>query len=359
MAAAPIVFFTADLDALARVQALLEDRGLEVCHGGTGAGPVRLLDPAPCLVLIDTALEGADAATLLPRLVGREAPARPPVLVLARRDDAEAALAAVRAGADDVVFRPFDAWGFPARVEGLLSRRQLAEARDQCRALEFRNHELESFIYIVTHDMKTPVVNLQGLVGLVEQDHAAGLPAEVRDYLARLRRNAERLEELLRDLLEYPRRLSILDTVEECEIGDVAAEAIDGLRELVRARGVEVEVAADLPRVEGDARRLQQVFHNLVENAIKHAGGEHSPRVEVGWTRTPRGPLFHVRDNGAGIPEDQLESVFKLFHRVAGTGSDGTGIGLAVAKQLVEAHGGEIWCESRPGEGATFLFRLA
>ena len=118
-------------------------------------------------------------------------------------------------------------------------------------------------------------------------------------------------------------------------------------------------MARDLPEVRCDAKRLQQVFHNLVENSIKHSKGRPNPTVELGWSPTPRGPLFHVKDNGPGIPKEHLKDVFRLFHRIPGTAVDGTGIGLAVARQLVEAHGGEIWCESKVGEGTTFLFTLS
>ena len=124
---------------------------------------------------------------------------------------------------------------------------------------------------------------------------------------------------------------------------------------------VSAYVAPDLPSARCDEKRLQQVFHNLVENAIKHAGNPVSgvkPRVEIAWARTADGPRFEVRDNGPGIPEEHLDTIFKLFARIPGTKSEGTGIGLAVARQLVEAHGGELWCESKPGLGTTFAFTL-
>jgi signal transduction histidine kinase len=193
---------------------------------------------------------------------------------------------------------------------------------------------------------------------LIEQDHAASLPDGVKDYLVRLRRNAHRLEELLHDLLEYPNRLRLVGPVEVKDVGLVAALAVDGLQELARSAGVDVIVAPDMPQARCDEKRLQQVFHNLVENAIKHARSAPHPRVDVGWTRTSGGVRFEVRDNGPGIPKEQLQDIFKLFHRIPGTPGEGTGIGLAVARQLVEAHGGEIWCESREGGGSTFAFTI-
>jgi signal transduction histidine kinase len=351
-----ILYVTADAVSLRQVSALLGARGMDVAHGGDGRGDVPL-QPRPDLIVVDTELAEGDAATLLVSLGGAAA-SLPPVLVLADRARAEAAVAALGAGASDVVFRPVDPMGLPLRIEGLLARRSLELAEERLKTMEFRTQELESFIYIVTHDMKTPVVNLQGLVGLIEQDHAASLPDGVKDYLVRLRRNAHRLEELLHDLLEYPNRLRLVGPVELKDVGLVAALAVDGLQELARSAGVDVVVAPDMPHARCDEKRLQQVFHNLVENAIKHARSAPHPRVDVGWTRTSGGVRFEVRDNGPGIPKEQLQDIFKLFHRIPGTPGEGTGIGLAVARQLVEAHGGEIWCESREGGGSTFAFTI-
>jgi signal transduction histidine kinase len=351
-----IAFITSDGALMERVRDVLAQRGHRVVAGGSGPGSPALEEPAD-LVLMDAGLADVDACTVVSRLEAAPDP-RPPVLVLADRARAEAALACLRAGADDVMFLPLDPWGLTARVEGLLASRRAEESAELVKTLEFRNQELESFIYIVTHDMKTPVVNLQGLVGLIEQDHASEIPPAVAGYLGRLKRNAERLEQLLHDLLEYPRRLRVVGPRVPHPAGEVVAAAVDGLQELARSAGVEVVVAPDMPVVQCDAKRLQQVFHNLIENALKYAGSRPGARVEVGWSTTPSGPRFHVKDNGPGIPQGHLQDVFKLFHRLPGTAGNGSGIGLAVARQLVEAHGGEIWAESGPGPGATFLFTL-
>jgi signal transduction histidine kinase len=352
-----IAVVTSDAATVRRLADLLAERDCEVVHAGDGSRDVPA-HPRPDLVVVDTRLAGADAAAIVAR-VARFAAPRPAILVLADREAAEDAIAAVQRGADDVLFRPPCPLGFPARVSALLDRQRLSEAKERNQTLEFRVQELESFIYILTHDMKTPVVNLLGLCGLLVQDHGKALPQAAHDLLERARRNAERIEELLRDLLEYPRRLSILGPLEPADSGRVAASAVDGLRELARSHGVEVSVAADLPTVSCDAKRLQQVFHNLVENGIKHARTVEHPRVEVAWTRTAEGPRFEVRDNGPGIEAEHLRDIFKLFHRAPGGSPDGTGIGLAVARQLVEAHGGTIWCESRLGRGTTFAFTLS
>lgn len=348
-----IAFITADDATFTRVRELLEGRGLSVQR--RQPSPSREGE-RPDVVVLDADLADADAPAVLGRLGGPGE--RPPVLVIGSRDGAEAVVACIRAGAEDAMFKPLDSLGLPVRVEALLQRRALEEARESVQTLEYRNQELEAFIYIVTHDMKTPVVNLQGLVGLLEQDHGESLPQEGLEYLGRLRRNAERLEELLRDLLEYPRRLSVLGPLRPHDVGNIVHAALDGLAPVAEQRGVDVVVTQDLPTVPCDPKRIQQVFHNLIDNGIKHAQSDGAARVEVGWTRSADGIRFHVRDNGRGIPKDQLSDVFRPFHRVPGTAAEGTGIGLAVSRHLVEAHGGEIWCESREGEGTTVYFTL-
>jgi two-component system sensor histidine kinase/response regulator len=233
-----ISFLTADDALLCRVTELLAPKGWRVVHAGDGHETRFGAEegPSPDLVLVDTNLRDSDAAVAVGRV--RSSEQSVPILVLADRAEAEAAIAAAQAGADDVLFKPVEPLGLPARIEGLLLRAELAEAKERLQTLEFRNSELEAFIYIVTHDMKTPVVNLQGLVGLVEQDHGAALPVEVQDYLTRLRRNAERLEELLRDLLEYPRRLSLVGAKTPEALGPIVETAVDGLRENAQAAGV-------------------------------------------------------------------------------------------------------------------------
>ncbi len=347
-----VLLHTADPAEGRRLAELLAGSECEVVTAGSAASQT-----SPDLVVVDTRQGDTDAATLVGRLTADRAP-QPPILIVADREAAEAAVAATLRGAADVVFRPLCPLGFPARVERLLARAEVQRAREASKTLEFRNQELESFIYIVTHDMKTPVVNLQGLVSLIEQDHGATLAEPVHDLLRRARRNADRLEELLRDLLEYPRRLRIVGPLETQPTLPIVNRAVDGVREIARGNGVEIVVAPDLPPVRCDAKRLQQVFHNLIENAVKHARGADRPRVDVRAARTSDGPRFEVHDNGAGIAPEHQRDIFKLFHRIPGSG-DGTGIGLAVARQLVEAHGGEIWCESAPGRGTTFAFTVA
>jgi signal transduction histidine kinase len=139
---------------------------------------------------------------------------------------------------------------------------------------------------------------------------------------------------------------------------EVAREAAASFAVQAAERGVEVEIAPDLPVVRGDPTRLREVLENLLGNAVKFLGDEPHPSVRVGWRAHAARPVFYVRDNGVGIAPEQRERVFGLFEKLD-PHSPGTGIGLAIVKRIVEVHGGRIWVESEGrGTGCTFCFTL-
>jgi len=141
-------------------------------------------------------------------------------------------------------------------------------------------------------------------------------------------------------------------------LGELVEETIELLKGQFESKSVSVQVAPDLPMVRADRRRLLEVLQNLIENAAKFTGAQAQPKVEVGWRQDGTERVFYVRDNGQGIEPRFLERVFGLFEKLD-PGGDGTGVGLALVKRIIEAHGGRAWAESEgPGHGATFCFTL-
>ncbi len=223
--------------------------------------------------------------------------------------------------------------------------------------LEAQNAQLERFTYTVSHDLKTPLVTIQGFVGLLGKDLAEGSSRAEHD-LDKIRAAASRMAGLLDDLLELSRIGRVVGTPEEVALGELAREAVDLLAERIAERGIEVTVAEDLPVVSADRLRLQEVFQNLVENAVKFTGDQERPRIEIGVRRDDGDSVYFVRDNGLGIAAPYREKVFGLFERLDAA-AEGTGIGLAVVKRIVEIHGGRIWAESEGlGHGTSFCFTL-
>jgi len=225
--------------------------------------------------------------------------------------------------------------------------------------LEAKNRELEQFTYTVSHDLKSPLITIRGFVGHLLRDMDRGDEERMRKDLTRISNAAERMERLLQELLELSRIGHSLNPPEEVELGTVAQEAARIVAGRLRERGVTLEIAADLQKVVGDRSRLLQVMQNLLDNAIKFFGDQPNPRVEIGARQTGEETVFYIRDNGVGMDPKHHEKVFGLFEKLD-RNSDGTGVGLAIVKRIVELHGGRIWIESEGlNKGSTFCFTLS
>ena len=224
--------------------------------------------------------------------------------------------------------------------------------------LERRNAELERFTYTVSHDLRTPLVTVRGFVDLLEKDVAAGEVERVAGDLSRIRSATSTMETLLRELLELSRVGRVMNPPETVSLAALARQAVTLLHGRLRAAGVRVEIQPDLPTVRGDRTRLLEVLQNLIENAVKFRSGQGEPVVEVGSRPGPDGPVVFVRDNGIGIDPRYHDRVFALFERLDPR-VEGTGVGLALVRRIVEVHGGRVWVESDgAGRGSTFCFTL-
>jgi signal transduction histidine kinase len=243
---------------------------------------------------------------------------------------------------------------FNAMAESLgISQQELAKRAAE---LERSNRELEDYASVTSHDLQGPLVTIgmyaELLTQRVQDPDARELAAHIRDGAASMRR-------LVRELLAYARLERHAGRRERVPLEEAYGEARDNLAGPIRDAGAEITVEGDLPAVTGDPARLTQLLQNLLTNAIKFTE-DGDPRVEV--SARPEGPgmvRVSVRDHGIGFQEGQSDVIFRPFHRLHGADRfEGTGIGLAVCQKIVDQHGGRIWAEGRPGEGATFHFTL-
>lgn len=237
-------------------------------------------------------------------------------------------------------------------------QRELAERRLLIDELENKNAELERFTYTVSHDLKSPLVTISGFLEFLEQSAATGDMARFKKDKKRIRDAVSRMQDMLGELLELSRLGRIMNEPASIPFGDLTREALELARGRVDERGIVVYIQPNLPSVRVDKPRLIEVMQNLLDNAAKYMGAQAKPRIEVGHQGVEDDkPIFFVRDNGMGIPPEHHERIFGLFNKLDPT-SEGTGIGLALVKRIIELHGGRIWIESKAGHGSTFYFTL-
>jgi PAS domain S-box-containing protein len=241
-----------------------------------------------------------------------------------------------------------------------VTERERAQAQLESAFAELRdrNVELERFLYMVSHDLKTPLITIRGYLGLLDKDLAGRMDDKARRDMEVIDGAADRMQRLLREVLELSRVGRVVSPSEMVPLGELAAEALANAAGPIRERGVRVELPSDLPDVYGDRPRLVELLQNLIENAVKYMGGQADPRVDIGVRRDPQGTVCFVRDNGMGVEPRYHERVFRPFEQLDPT-LEGTGLGLALARRIVEIHGGRIWVESEgENRGSTFCFTL-
>ncbi len=223
--------------------------------------------------------------------------------------------------------------------------------------LESKNAELERFSYTVSHDLKSPLVTIKGFLGLLKEDAAEGDREAMDADIQRIGDAADRMHDLLSDLLELSRVGRLVNPPVEFCLRELVQETVDLLAGPIHQSGAEVIVSPGLPHVRADRLRLGEVIQNLVENAIKFMGDQPDPRVEIGWL-AEADPVYFVRDNGIGIDSQHQKVIFGLFEQLDQR-KEGTGVGLALVRRIVGVHGGQLWIESEgEGMGSTFCFTL-
>jgi light-regulated signal transduction histidine kinase (bacteriophytochrome) len=233
--------------------------------------------------------------------------------------------------------------------------RELQETTDE---LKEATDELEAFTYSVSHDLRAPLRAIDGYSALLAEDLGPGLDARDQHYLDEVRVTVRQMGGLIEGLLALS-RLGRQELVRETvSPAPLVMEVVSVLLEQDPERAVTVTVG-DLPACSADRSMLRQVYANLIGNAVKFSQYSDDPRIEVGATVRDGETVFYVRDNGVGFDMADAGQIFRPFQRLHRKDRyEGSGIGLATVDRIVRRHGGRIWAESAPGEGATFLFTL-
>lgn len=253
--------------------------------------------------------------------------------------------------------------GWPTGMDGVfrdVSERARMEEQLHSYAsdLEKKNEELESLIYSITHDFKSPLLVVGGMVTRLHRVASSCLGEKGLEYLEWIRINVNKMDRMVADLLEFYRADKTLIPFETVSTGALVETVIRDAEPLAKEKGIVLRKQGPFALVQGYRSRLYQVLYNLVENAIKYTDRTAGATVEIGCALGDKEHVFRVSDCGPGIPPEHQAKVFQIFYTLEPEEVSGTGIGLSIAKKIIHNHGGRIWVESEPGEGSTFYFTL-
>jgi len=250
-------------------------------------------------------------------------------------------------------------YGFYAIYSDISQRKRTERiVQEQLRELEGKNAEMERFTYTVSHDLRSPLITIKGFAGLLLDDLKHQRSERLESDLERICNAADKMDHLLRDLLELSRVGRMLNSYSLVNMNSLAGSVAELLTGSLSARGVQVKIQPGMPAVSADEARIQEVLQNLIENAVKFMGPQSDPQIAIGYECLKNEHLFYVRDNGIGIDPVYQHRIFGLFDQLDPR-YEGTGIGLSLVKRIVELHKGRIWVESEGnGQGSTFYFTL-
>ncbi len=233
-----------------------------------------------------------------------------------------------------------------------------ARVAARTRELAAANHELEAFSYSVSHDLRAPLRGVNGYCRIFLEDHGATVPADGRQSIEKALVSAERMGALIEDLLEFARLARQPLQRNTVSLDEIAARVVQQHRALHPDRAIHVDVQP-LGQAQGDASLIEQVFVNLVSNAFKFTRHRNPAHVTIGTRQGDGGRVLFVRDDGDGFDMRYADKLFGVFQRMHSAEQfEGTGVGLANVRRIVQRHGGRTWAEAKPNEGASFYFSL-
>ncbi|HME10685.1 MAG TPA: ATP-binding protein [Bryobacteraceae bacterium] len=394
----PRVLAVDDLpENLALIKGILSRMEMQLVTAGSGAEALELLEDGECAVmLLDVSMPDMDGYEVARYMQASAKHAHVPVIFLtAINRDERSVLNGYDAGVVDYLFKPVHPGILRSKVrvflnlfnarkaqesanqrllalqQDLIDRRKDAEeaAREialQKAELEYRNQELmrrnrelDSFAHVVSHDLRQPVQSILDYLELISIESGSGPNGKVGRWLGACTRLGQSMHVLIADVLEFATLGTQPIVLEPTDVNAALTGALERLMSLIKESNVTI-THDPLPRVSGSEKLLTRVFQNLISNAIKYKS-DAPPRIQVRchWDQSRGNWVFRVIDNGRGVDRRDFNRIFEMFARGRESSAvPGTGIGLAICKRIIEAHGGRIWLKSEPNQGSEFCFAL-
>jgi signal transduction histidine kinase len=355
-------------DETAQMKALcdtLQDQGFVTAGFTNGESALAKLQETKFdLLLADLMMPGMDGITLLkaaletdPDIVG---------IIMTGEGTIATAVEAMKTGALDYILKPFKLSVILAvlsralkvqklRLENIRLERQV---RERTAELESANKELQAFSYSVSHDLRAPLRAINGFSQIMLEDYSSQIPAEGQQMLSHVVEGARQMERLIEDLLRFSQMGRQSLRKEVVSVSALVEKVLKELNKVEDERNLEIKIG-NLPDCFGDLSLLNQVFVNLLSNALKYTRQKEKATVEIGCCQQDGEIIYYVRDNGAGFDMRYADKLFGVFQRLHSADEfEGTGVGLSIVERIIGRHGGRIWAEAEVGKGAAFYFTL-
>lgn len=355
-------------ESLLAMEVALDRLGQNIVRARSGMEALRqLLAQDFAVIILDVQMPGLDGFETAALIRERERCRAAPIIFLTGAFGADAyQFKGYSVGAVDYLLKPIAPEILRSKVEvfvelakksAMLSQLNETLAR-QTAELEAANKELEAFSYAVSHDLRAPLRGIDGFSRALEEDYGKELGQKGRSHVARIRRSAERMNELIDDLLQLSRMTRAEMRWDHVNLSEIVREIAADLAPKGPERHVDIAIQEGLT-VRGDRRLLRAALENLLSNAWKYTAKREHAAIELGVTEVEGETAYFVRDNGAGFNMAYAYKLFVPFQRLHSAADfPGTGVGLATVQRIIRRHGGRIWAEGHVNEGATFYFTL-
>jgi two-component system sensor histidine kinase/response regulator len=373
----PKILIVDDLPVnLLALRKLLSIHEAEIIEAKDGNEALALcLDNEFALALLDVNMPGMDGYELAAFMRDEPRTAEIPIIFVtaAYKDDSHR-IRGYGVGAVDYIEKPIDDRILNSKVRVFIDlyrkKQELAAALEEMQQTEAlltartnelarSNSELEQFAYVASHDLRQPLRMVSSYLALIERKLGKDLDEDTKDFLGFAIDGAKQMDALILGLLEFSRVGRSKQPFSKLSLAEIMENAVHTFATVIEDAKAKVNVAADLPEVMGAPMELLRLFDNLIGNALKYRLPERNQVIDIGWRSEGANNVIWVKDNGIGMESKDCERVFAMFQRlVTREQYEGTGIGLAVSRKIVERHGGRIWAESALGEGSCFFIAL-
>lgn len=299
-----------------------------------------------------------------------------PVIMMTAHSSINLVIEFMRNGGADFVEKPIDVEVLHLRIERAIKQylhiKRQVNAKEEAESnlketnlallektekLEQKNEELDAFTATVSHDLKAPVRNIMGFIGLLKRKlNVEEAGKDVQEYFEFIEEGATKMNELITQLLDFAKMKELDEEIEPIDAQELVTEIVNSIN-INTPHNAQISIGL-LPKVKGDATLIRQVFFNLIHNAVKYSRKKEKPMISITADRGEDETIFSIKDNGVGFNMEYTVRLFNMFVRLHSDEFEGTGVGLANVKRIVERHNGRIWALGEEDKGATFYFTL-